>query len=93
MQHCVNFSVLEACLIVSFMLVGKLGVFVDSDQRTASEIEIFDHELTESIIGIVHFVIKEEGKVKLFIDISNELIHFFGIDIAQHTLAIKKSRR
>lgn len=75
------------------MLVGQIRVLVDADKRAASQIEVFDHQLSESIIGIVHFVVEKEGQVEFLIDVVNKLIHPFRIDVAQHAFTIEKSRR
>lgn len=91
LQHGVDLSVLEASLDVAFLLAGEIGVFVHANERTAPEFEVLDHELSKAIIGVVHFVVKEEGKVEFFVDVVHEFVDTVCVDIAQHALAIEES--
>ena len=93
MKHGVDLSVLEACLSVAFVLVSQIGVLVHADEGAASQIEVFDHQLSEAIVGIVHFVVEEKGQVELFVDEAHEVIHPVGVDIAQHAFAVEKGGR
>ena len=93
LKHGVDFSFLEACLGVTLVLVGQASVFVHADKGTTPQFEILDHELSKAIVGIVHFVVKEEGQVELFVDEAHEIIDPIGVDVAQHALAVEEGGR
>ena len=67
LQHCKDLSIFESSIRISQMLVIKIGIFVHSNEWASSQIEIFNHQLSKSIIWIVHLVIKDKGKVKLIL--------------------------
>lgn len=93
LKHGVDLGVFKTCLRIAFVLAGQIRVLVHADKWTPSQIEVFDHKLSESIIGVVHFVVEKEGQVEFFVDIVHKIIHFIGVDVAQHTFTIEKSRR
>jgi len=72
-------------------LVLHFWVFVDTDKGATSLIEVFDHHLAETIIGIIHFVVENEGEVESFIDEGYEFIHFVRVDIAEDAFCIEES--
>ena len=82
----------ETCLGIAFVLIGQIRVLVDADKWTASQIKVLDHQLSEAIIGIVHFIVKEEGQVEFFVNVVHKLIHSLSIDVTQHTFTIEKCR-
>ena len=66
--HGVYLGVFEAVFGVPFVLVLDLGVFVDSHEGTAPLIEVFDHHLPESVVGVVHLIVKDKGKAEILVD-------------------------
>lgn len=92
LEHGVDFGVFETCLGIAFVLIGQIRVLVDADKWTASQIKVLDHQLSEAIIGIVHFIVKEEGQVEFFVNVVHKLIHSLSIDVTQHTFTIEKCR-
>jgi hypothetical protein len=71
------------------MLVLQIRVFSDAYQWTSPGIEIFDHELSEAVVGVIHFVVEEKSEVERFPDVRDEVINSIGVDVAQNTLAIE----
>jgi hypothetical protein len=83
---------LESGFRISLILIAEVRIFMHSNQRTSPQIKVFDHQLPESIVRIVHFIVEYEGQVELFVYVGHQIIDSIGIDIAEHTLTVEKSR-
>ena len=63
---------------------------MDPDQRAPHQGEVLDHQLSESIVWVVHLVIKEKGKVELLVKVRHEVVHLVSVDVAEHTFRVKE---
>lgn len=73
------------------MLILQIGVLPDADQGAPPRVEVLDHELSEAVVGVVHFVVEEKGEVEGFADVGHEVVHPIGVNVAQNTLAVEES--
>ena len=75
------------------MLVLDLGIFVDPHEGAAPLVEVFDHHLPESVVGVVHLVVENKGQTEILVDEAHQVVDSVGIDVAEDTLRIEEGRQ
>lgn len=84
-----DFCIFEASCIVSNSLILKFWVFSNAYKRTSTKLEVFNHQLSKPIQGVVHFIIKEESEIEGLCDVGNKFINVFSIYITKDTFAVE----
>jgi hypothetical protein len=84
---------LEPRIDIPILLIAQLRVFAYPNEGTASSCKVFNHQLSEAVVWVVHLIIEEKGEIKPFTDIGDHLIDSIRFDIAEHTLTVEESRQ
>ena len=90
--HSVDLGVFEAIFGVPLVLVLDLGIFVDSHEGAAPLIEVFDHHLPESVVGVVHLVVEDKGQAEILVDEAHQVVYPVRINVAEDALRIEECR-
>ena len=87
--HGVDLGVFEAIFGVPLVLVLDLGVFVYTYEGAAPLMEVFDHHLSESVVGVVHLVVEDKSQAEILVDEAHQVVHPVRIDVAKDALRIE----